>query len=303
MVDTWSSKPFVSYDGPDNNGVRAEVKVVTGYGKVYDTSKSDKGKSENVIFVVENTKYKPSGWTPDSAVAKIVHEAKDSGEPIHFRIETHRKEGVDRTKSIQELASTADSARDNAFKSLAAVKREGDAEWTISSFARTRLDEDPAPGGTNSAYQYSLEELQKMKQGANSASGGSAAVAEDPRDISSEACRQPLLTYEWIAKYFEETGLNDLAGEKERFQATQRVLHAAGRVQVEMVENLSKSNMGDKSFVRARETVCMITKLFFPLSAEALRDKESFTSWEEAVVDKAVKMWRWSVKEATSTLD
>ena len=33
-MDTWSAKPFISRDGFDDDGVRAEVKVIVGVGSI-----------------------------------------------------------------------------------------------------------------------------------------------------------------------------------------------------------------------------------------------------------------------------
>ena len=54
-MNTYSAKPFVSHDGKDENGVRAEVKVVKGYGKVVNIEPSCAGKSFKVSFSVEST--------------------------------------------------------------------------------------------------------------------------------------------------------------------------------------------------------------------------------------------------------
>ena len=36
MTNLFTAKPFISHDGPDENKVRAEVEVFTGFSKTHD---------------------------------------------------------------------------------------------------------------------------------------------------------------------------------------------------------------------------------------------------------------------------
>ena len=50
MTNLFTAKPFISHDGPDENKVRAEVQVSTGYSTIADVEDSDNGKSKKVSF-------------------------------------------------------------------------------------------------------------------------------------------------------------------------------------------------------------------------------------------------------------
>ena len=48
--DEFIARPFISHDGTDNNGVRAEVKVITGHALVDEKTKPKSRDSKMVQF-------------------------------------------------------------------------------------------------------------------------------------------------------------------------------------------------------------------------------------------------------------
>lgn len=293
MTSTWSSKPFVSYDGPDKDGVRAEVKVATGYGNVINLKRSSKGKTQNVTISVEGLKHDLGGWALlDSEMSDLIQEAYDDRFPIYFRIETRRKEGIDRSIPIGELSSTMELAKENVYKSLVGVRREETDEWIMSPHAMTRLDEDPARN-SSSAYNYSLEELKAMRPGSSGAAsdGSVASAAPSPE-------RYPLKAYEWVANYFIDQNLSEMSTDRNKLAGAKAIL-AASRNTQEAAYELEHSDLSAQSFETSMDTVLMVTKLFFPLNESVLADADSISAWVADVSDKASKMAKWAISEVS----
>jgi DNA-binding phage protein len=311
MADTYSSRPFISYDGPDDTGHRAEVKVVTGFGIVSAIDPSEKGKSAKVSFTVENTKYKPAGWAPvGSAVHQIVEKARESGDPIYFRLETRRKDSVDRKIPISELSSDATVARDNIYKSLAAVKNEFDTEWTISQHAKTNMAEDPSSSTGGSANDYTIEELQAMS-GKNKAGNSNSKRFEGlPFDLynpdgslnpGSVAVSVPLNLYAFLTEYIKENGLD--VSDKDKFLVVRSMLKVCNNLQLAIYDGkLEKPDLTAGSHTRARALVFESTRAFYPLTVEIMTDAERLEEWMNDTVTKTTAMWKWSMKEVQSLL-
>lgn len=309
MAETYSSRPFISKDGIDSNGVRAEVKVVMGYGNIFEVEASDRGKASNVTFKVDNTKYKSNGWAPtDGNVIKKVVEAQELGVPIYFRIETHRKKDADRTIPIGKLSDLG-NAKDNIFKSLAAVKIEGESEWTISQHALTRFDEDPAGDGNVSAINQTPEQLGLGRAPAQAASKAPThrGIEAPPYatynndgslNVGSMAVAVPLNLYSFVVEYersHEELGtLTD----KQRIILSRVLLGAANELQLSIYDDkLDKPDLSAGSHTRARALLFEAIRTFYPLTSDIVSNKENLKAWRNDLVEKSLGMWRWGISE------
>lgn len=131
-------KTFVSHDGIDSNGVRAEVYVQDGRGTVKEI-KENKNGTADVHFQVENLKYPVHGWIgQDNPVYDVVKKSLESKEDVQFRIEVQRKPSVERNIPIGELRTDMNKARENTISILAAIN------GIFSDEAVTNPSEDPA---------------------------------------------------------------------------------------------------------------------------------------------------------------
>lgn len=134
------AKPFISHDGLDANDVRAEVYVETGTGTVKALEVN--GKNVLVKMNVEGLRHPVQGWTSVSeAIYQTLVEAQESGRDVTYRIESQRKNGVDRKIPITELRKTQDIANENTRKLFVGV------DGVLSSEAVTNPAEDPHTGG------------------------------------------------------------------------------------------------------------------------------------------------------------
>lgn len=97
---------FTSFDGTDENGLRAEVRVKVNRGKIKEIKPSQNGAVVHIEFSVEKAKYPIAGWAPVGSEAhKEAERALANDEEIEYRIETQRRaeKGVPRTTPIDEL--------------------------------------------------------------------------------------------------------------------------------------------------------------------------------------------------------
>jgi hypothetical protein len=133
---------FISYDGVDNNNVRAEVSVMIGTGRIKEIAgrgrQSEDGTYRNVevVFDPDNPKLTRKVYALLDTTAKdlweYVQAAQKDGRDISFRIESQRKRAVDRTIKFEDLIHT-----EQVVRVLAAV------DGVFSHEAKTNPKEDP----------------------------------------------------------------------------------------------------------------------------------------------------------------
>lgn len=135
---------FVSHDGPDANGVRAEVYVQKGTGMIVSIKPGTTNVTAQVAVKNENPKVKfpIMGWVPVSdPIYPLIQEAFDAQTPIEYRLESQRKNSEPRDTPIGPLRETMDLAREHTTPIFAGINGQ------LSSEAVTNPAEDPAPGG------------------------------------------------------------------------------------------------------------------------------------------------------------
>lgn len=142
--------PFVSHDGEDAQGVRAEVWVQTGTGTITTIERKDDASSKNAMVVVKSSlaqvKKPIKGWIDKSdPVYAEVLAAHESGREVEYRLESQRKKAVDRTTPIAELRVNTEVAGENTMMIFAGL------DGTLTKEAVTNPAEDPTPGGRNRA--------------------------------------------------------------------------------------------------------------------------------------------------------
>ena len=131
-------KTFVSHDGVDGNGVRAEVYVQTGEGIVKEIKENANGTAD-VHFTVENLKFPVHGWIgQDNPVYEVVKKAQQTGDKVEFRIEAQRKANIERDIPIADLRADMKIAREKTIAILASIN------GIVSDEAVTNPEEDPA---------------------------------------------------------------------------------------------------------------------------------------------------------------
>lgn len=182
----WSVKPFVSHDGGDAKGVRAEVLVFKGVGKI--ESIVSKGVTANVIFKVDGLKHPISGWlNSNDPIFPSVEEYKDKEIDVEFRIEQQRKGTIDRNVPIEELRTSQDEANKNLTKILAGVRPIGvnqnetglPSNMIFSDEAVTNPAEDPQGTGNERHSALNAPVSPVSSHSASPATGVKTASLDD----------------------------------------------------------------------------------------------------------------------------
>jgi len=121
---------FLSHDGVDKNGVRSEVMVQTGTGKIKElvprgrATKDGTYRNVEVVFTPDNPKLIRKVYalldTTSKELWDYVQEAHRTEKDISYRIESQRKRTVDRTIKFDDLTHSEDVVRilagiDNIF--------------------------------------------------------------------------------------------------------------------------------------------------------------------------------------------
>lgn len=311
---TYSSSPFISHDGEDENGVRAEVKVVKGFGHVKEIEPSDKGVAAKVVFKVANTKYPSSGYIPMSEKAfKMVEKAHEDGNPIHFRIETVRKNHVDRSLPMEEISPprNADMARENTFKSLAGVRFDEDDEMTLSTKALTNPDEDPSTdNGRYSAVGKTYDKPSKTSDNSRGNIGPEPGyftkyLSDGTVNPASGEITAIISIYGFVSRYSKERSDFLSLDEAQRAYVSRALYKVAERMQSriwegheEAPEGMSPSHM---SGVRSRQIMFEMIESFYPLDISLFTEKEGkrypkVDEWAKDIEEKGLSMWKWAQK-------
>lgn len=134
---------FLSFDGIDAQGVRAEVMVQTGTGRIKEFVGRGKANEDGtyrnmeVVFEPDNPLLKRKVYALLDTTAKelweYVQAAQADQRDIAYRIESQRKRGIDRTKAFNDLVHTEEVVR-----VLAAI------DTVFSHEAKTNPKEDPS---------------------------------------------------------------------------------------------------------------------------------------------------------------
>lgn len=142
----WSAKPFISHDAADENGVRAEVLVTKGVGKITELKSS--GNTTQAHFINDKLKHPIVGWiNNEDPILESLTVAFENEIPVEFRVEQQRKAKVDRSEPIKTLRTSMEDAKNNLTKILAGAKvLDGESEFIHSREAVTNPEEDAGSG-------------------------------------------------------------------------------------------------------------------------------------------------------------
>lgn len=143
---------FLSHDGTDKSGIRAEVMVQSGTGKIKElvprgkATKDGTYRNVEVVFTPDNPKLIRKVYALLDTTAKdlweYVQEAHSTQKDISYRIESQRKRTIDRSIKFDDLTHSEEVVR-----ILAAV------DTVFSHEAKTNPEEDPTNDAPSALYQ------------------------------------------------------------------------------------------------------------------------------------------------------
>jgi hypothetical protein len=274
-------KPFVSYDGKDENNVRAEVHVNQNTGIISDIKEGDKGTAD-VHFKVEGLKFPIHGWVGmDDNVYKAAVEAKAKNETVEFRIESQRKRKVDRTIPIAELRSSTDLARENTTPILAGIN------GLLSSEAVTNPREDPkqTSGGRYSATDEDME----APAGNNNGAVGSSLNAGALLDVLTKISGESNVTNDVVAVVAglalaagaDATAIHSAVAGKDRRDSTQPEPRQSFSVEAPAWKEFNSDgrfNLGSSAVQAGVGTEVFVRRLLSEINSEALLQDKGFAA-------------------------
>ena len=165
---------FTAYDGTDSNGVRAEVKVMTGSAVIKEIVENDTSRNAEIVFIPDNPmlKRKVGGFVDKEKSVELYEYAKKALAEkitIEYRIESQRKRKVDRTIKFDELKPT-----DDVIRIVASLDKVRSAE------AITNPKEDPkeSPTGRFSALDEELN-VPASAPASNVSNAGSSVIDKE----------------------------------------------------------------------------------------------------------------------------
>lgn len=140
------ARPFISYDGTDPQGRRAEVVVEVHTGTIKGVEEMDK--VAKITFNGDGLSNPVQGYIQlDDPVLDIIKEAKKTKETVEYRIEIVRKPGIDRSIPMTELRKDMEVARNNVKKIIAGIN------GTLTKEAVTDPAEDSGGNGVYKATE------------------------------------------------------------------------------------------------------------------------------------------------------
>lgn len=304
-VEYYINRPITAKDGADSGGNRAEVRVQTGYAFIDSVVDKKSQQTAKFSFTFEGTKLKHpvGGWihkTEDEEIYNMLNKAYNEETPIHFRIESKRRDHVDRSIPINDIL-TLEKAKDNTITIIAGVKVNASDDWKLSSERVTLPSEDQVQGSVAATPENSAEAV-------NSPLIRSHAKIENPSYLSrnndgsinpgGNAVSAITNTYMYVFSYQQEHPEIEMS-DADVFRITGRILSICNDAQLHVYgSKMNRPNMSLSSHVRARSLTFHTIDNVNPITKELLNDNEKLKEWEETVLERVKKMWSWSINLA-----
>lgn len=285
---------FISHDGTDSNGVRAEVRVQKGVGKVVKIEKHENGKTANVSVANPNLKHNIHGYINVSdPIFPLIEEAFESKADVHYRTEGQRKRSVDRATPMEELRPDMATAKQNITNIFAGINDR------LSEEAVTNPSEDPDPGGRIRATNQDTASAPAAP--AAPVNRGANVVEEKPwteynsdgfPNLGSYAFGAALGVDSFVVRLLTEAGMDVLSGEVDDTILTlsKDILDITDYVQVKVYNgHLSRPNRSATSHAKVRGVI-------FTIIEELIGLDEVVTL--SGIEDEARREWKNNVTKA-----
>lgn len=307
------SRPFISHDGKDNNGVRAEVKVQMGYATVSNLAKPKKKDSPSVQFqfTAPNLEHPISGWVDkvqDKEVYEVLKNAYDNDEAAFFRIEVQRKKDIDRTIPMDELAPPKDmqAAFQNTFRSIVAAKKEESDEWIVGSKMITNFKEDSnSLDNANNVFKATDDDIDTSTPKAESKpskgfTNPSYKVKNNDGTVNTEsfALMAPVNMLMFVKKYIKDNLEEDVFNSAEEKKIATGLLKVAGIIQKNVLytDKEKSIDLGAYSHRITEEIVKGVVLEYMPLKDFSDDFDKELELYLKKVVMASKQIAEWSVQ-------
>lgn len=307
--DTWSTRPFISYDGGTSEGdAPAEVLVTKGVGKIKDIEEDDV--RATIQLKIEGLKYGVNGKINlNDPAYEFVKQAYDNGELVQFRQEIQRKPNVDRSTPIQDLRKDAESARDNTRKLFVGFGYP-DADLILSKQHQTDPNDDnkykKGAAHALAADASNAVENNDNNTGFNPDYGNSGDIESKPwiglnydgtvNPGSYAVSCMPKMYFALKKKFKDSEDANDELIRK----TTEEIVKLADRMQVMVYGGkngkLTNPNRFYNSHLVARSILLeIIESEDTDVSNVNISDDTSRSDWEKTITKEAYGIWKWAI--------
>lgn len=304
--------PFMSLDGKDKKGIRAEVRVQMGYAPISVFEEKKGSNSVKVGFIVEGLKHNVLGRVDkvqEKSIYDVLKEAYDNDEAVFFRIEKQRQKHVDRSLPMLEISPPKDMALafENTFTSIVAVKKEYDDEWIvgdkmITSFKEDSLDFEHRQEGVYKASDEDFEEEKEKATAKNEApktfTNSSYKVRTQDGTVNTEsfALMAPVHMLTFVKKTARENIGDDVFTLEEEKRIAAGLLNIAGKIQ-KACFGVDTVNIGAYSHRTAEEIVKSAVSEFVPLKDFTENFDEEWTNYAKLVFVTSKKIADFSIEQ------
>lgn len=300
-----TQQAFVSLDGTDTAGVRAEVYVQKGVGKVTKIEVHANGKTANVAVANPGLKHPVHGYINVSdPIFSAIEEAKASQADVHYRTESQRKRSVDRSTPIAELRKDMATGRENVTNIFAGINGE------LSQEAVTNPAEDPAPGGRVRAIDQAPTAPAAAEAPATRNSSVSVTEEKPWSELNSDgfpnlgsyAFGAALGIDSFVVRILNEAGADVTSEDADDtiFNVSKDILDIVDYVQVKSYSgHLSRPNRSAGSHAKVRGVVFSVIEEMFPLDGVITFDgidEDSRSEWKNNVTKAATARIRRALR-------
>lgn len=293
-----TKQAFVSYDGTDSKGIRAEVRVQKGVGKITKIDRHENGKTANITVRNPDLKHPIHGFiNVTDPIFPLIEEAFESKADVHYRTEAQRKRSIDRSIPIAELRTTMEVAKENVTNIFAGVNDR------LSDEAVTNPAEDPDPAGRIRATAQDSQEASPNEAPSRATRSGVSVQEEKPwtdyntngsPNLGSYSFGAALGVDTFATKLLSEAGIDVLSGDAEDtiFTLAKDLLDITDYVQVKVYNGtLARANRAVASHAKVRGVIFTLVEEFFPIakafSPEGVND-EARREWKNGVTNAAI---------------
>lgn len=302
--NSWAQKKFISHDGMDEQGVRAEVAVFKGYGKIdpySDDVMDESSKSALIYFTLpENLEHDIYGAlstkNKQDEFVKILHKVQTEGVHVHYRIESVRRRDQERTTPFSVLA---ENAIETLYRNLVAISFDGET-WHWSGAQVTNPAEDKSPDGKYSAFDNPVSAPPVAPTGNYK---GTSAIDPPPyvnvrsdgtMNLSGYGANVPFNILGFVLKQMKANNITPSVEWAQKI--SKRILDLANYIQVGSYGNdLKEADLSLPSHTKIRSVVFEVIETLHPITEEAVNDVDAETAWVKQVYATSLELWNWSL--------
>lgn len=221
-----------------------------------------------------------------NGVYDILKNAQENQNVVLMRFERQRKEGSDPNKTIEEVTTDMNVARDNVYKVLTAIYDFQNEKWIQANNTISDVNNDP-PEVQEWIQKWVISEETTPDEFFASPTPDKPKFM--PKDSAYDREQQLLNVYYFIMSQEKELGISFKDSFRQRLSVV--LLNTADRIQLKLT-GMDEPNYRDYSHTRARHVMFSLIQYKHPISEELL-EKGSLKSWVVNITKDAFDTIEW----------